>query len=108
MKILKAFKWLYPGMWVKRWVMLTVFGIIMISMGFVMVILEPSSGNKTFAAFILLFGIVLVVTGIKRIVKSFVTVFLPQREGELVDKVYQKRILEKGIKIVVVGGGTGR
>jgi len=107
MKILKAFKWLYPGMWVKRWVLMAVFGIIMISMGFVMAILEQSPQSKTFAGIIIIIGILSVVTGIKRIIKSLVTVFLPQREEELVEKIYQKRILEKGVKLVVIGGGTG-
>lgn len=107
MKILKAFKWLYPGMWVKRWILLSVFGIIMISMGFVMVLLEQSSGNRTYAAFIIIIGILGVVTGIKRIIKSFVQVFLPEGRDELVDKVYQKRVLERGPNLVVIGGGTG-
>jgi len=106
-KILNAFKWLYPGMWVKRWITLTVFGIIMISMGFVTVLLEQHPKNKTFAGIIIIIGILAVVTGIKRIIKSLVLVFLPQGNDELVDKIYQKRILEKGPKIVVIGGGTG-
>ena len=107
MKILKKFKWLYPGMWVKRWIMLTVFGVIMVSMGFVMVLLEQQPKNKMFASAVIITGILAVVTGIKRIIKSFVTVFLPEREDELVDKIYQKRVLEKGPRIVVLGGGTG-
>jgi uncharacterized cofD-like protein len=107
MKILRAFKWLYPGMWVKRWILLTVFGIIMISMGFVMAILEQNPRNKTFTGIIIIFGILAVITGIKRIVKSFVAVILPERGDQLVDKIYQKRILERGPRIVVIGGGTG-
>ncbi|MDP3730340.1 MAG: YvcK family protein [Candidatus Omnitrophota bacterium] len=107
LKILKAFKWLYPGMRVKRWSFLAVFGVIMVSMGFVMVISENASKNKTFAAMIIIAGILAIVTGIKRIIKSFVTILLPSREGDLVDKVYNKLILERGPKMVVVGGGTG-
>ena len=107
MKALKAFKWLYPGMWVKRWILLTVFGVIMVSMGFVMVLLEQNPKNKVFASAIIIVGILAVITGIKRIIKSLVAVFLPQSEDELVDKVYKKRVLEKGPRIVVVGGGTG-
>src|SRR3989338_2057243 len=103
MKILKAFKWLYPGMWIKRWILLSVIGIILISMGFVMVILEREAQNKTFAGIIIILGILSVITGIKRIIKSFVTILLPRRENELVDKIYQKRILDRGSKIVVVG-----
>jgi len=94
-------------MWVKRWILLTVFGVLMISMGFVMVLLEQSSQNKTSAGLIIIFGVLAVITGIKRIIKSFVTVFLPEQGSELVDKIYQKRILEKGPRIVVIGGGTG-
>lgn len=86
---------------------MTVFGIIMISMGFVMVILEQNPGNKTYAGVIIITGILSVITGVKRIIKSFITILLPQREDELVDKVYQKRILDRGPKIVVIGGGTG-
>ncbi len=41
------------------------------------------------------------------IVKSFISVFLPKRVNELVDIVYHHRQLEKGPKIVVMGGGTG-
>ena len=107
MKILKAFKWLYPGMRVKRWSLLAVFGVIMVSMGFVMVISEQTQRNKTIAAVIIITGIVGIITGIKRIIKSFVTILLPRREDELVDKVYQKLILDRGPKIVVIGGGTG-
>jgi len=107
MKILKAFKWLYPGMWVKRWILLAVFGVILISMGFVTVLLEQYPRNKTFAGIIIIAGILAVITGIKRIIKSFVTVLLPQRSDELVDKIYQMRILERGPKIAVIGGGTG-
>jgi uncharacterized cofD-like protein len=106
-RILKAFKWLYPGMWVKRWILLSVFGIIMISMGFVVMLLEQNPKSKLYATIIILIGIVTVVTGIKRIIKSFVTVFLPEREGELVDRIYLKRVLERGPRITVIGGGTG-
>ncbi len=106
-KILKAFKWLYPGMRVKRWSFLAVFGMIMVSMGFVMVISEATSKSKTFAAAIIIAGMIAIITGIKRIIKSFVTILLPSKEGDLVDKVYNKLILERGPKMVVVGGGTG-
>lgn len=107
MKVLNFFKWLYPGMWVKRWIMLAVFGVIMISMGFVMVILENSPTSKAFAGFTIIIGILAVVSGIKRVIRSFVAVFLPSGGNELVDRVYERRVLEKGPRVVVVGGGTG-
>lgn len=94
-------------MWVKRWIMLAVFGVLMISMGFVMVILEQNRDSKAFAGITIIIGILALVTGIKRVIKSFVAVFLPAGEGGLVDKIYEKRVLDRGPRIVVIGGGTG-
>jgi len=101
-------KWLYPGMFIKRWIFLSVFGITFISMGFVMVISESNSTNKAVAGIVILFGIMCVIFAVKRMLKSFVTVLNPQGlDDNLVDRIYEKRILEKGPKIVAVGGGTG-
>jgi len=101
-------KWLYPGMLIKRWISLSVFGIILVSMGFVIVISERSSENRTIAGAIIVVGILCMVFAVKRILKSFVTVLVPQKtDNDLVEKIYVKRILEKGPKIVVIGGGTG-
>lgn len=104
---MRRLKWLYPGMFIKRWITLTTIGIGLIAMGFAMVISETTPENKTFAATIIVIGGLMVITGVSRIIKSVVTVFLPERQDELVDKVYQKRILERGARIVTIGGGTG-
>lgn len=98
------FKWLYPGMRIKRWVMLCVLGILLCSMGFVLVIIET---KKTSGSLVLLLGTGFVAVSIRKIIKSVVTVLLPQREGELVNIIYQKRHLERGPRIVVIGGGSG-
>ncbi|MBW2645825.1 MAG: YvcK family protein [Deltaproteobacteria bacterium] len=105
---MKRLKWLYPGMFIKRWISLSVFGILMISMGFVIVIFERSPENKAIAGFIIILGMLCVIFAVKRILKSFMTVFMPEGAGNaLVEKIYEKRILERGPKIVVIGGGTG-
>lgn len=104
---MKKLKWLYPGMLVKRWIFLVVIGILFISMGFAIVIAEQISTNKTFVGIIILIGILFVITGVKRMVKSFIGVFMPERKSGLVDEVYAKRVLDKGPRIVVVGGGHG-
>lgn len=98
------FKWLYPGMRVKRWVSLCCFGIILCSMGFVLTLVEH---QNTAGSLIVLAGVILVGVSIRKIIKSVVTVLLPQRENELVNIIYQKRHLERGPKIVAIGGGTG-
>jgi len=104
---MKKLKWLYPGMLVKRWIFITTIGILLISMGFAVVISDPVTANKTFASIVILVGILFVISGVKRMLKSFLTVFLPGKESELVDKIYTKRILEKGPRVVAIGGGHG-
>ena len=82
----------------------------MISMGFVVVISEKTPENKAIAGLIITLGILCVIIAVKRILKSLMTVLMPgptMADAGLVEKIYAKRILEKGPKIVVVGGGTG-
>ena len=107
---MKKLKWLYPGMLIKRWISLSIFGILMISMGFVIIIFERSPENKAIAGIVIIMGMLSVIIAVKRILKSFVAVLVPgsgKAQNMLVDKFYEKRILEKGPKIVVIGGGTG-
>lgn len=98
------FKWLYPGLRMKRWVFLCCFGIILCSMGFVLTIIDD---RKTSGSLVVLLGAVIVAVSIRKIIKSVVAVLLPQRESELVNIMYQKRYLERGPRIVVIGGGSG-
>lgn len=98
------FKWLYPGMRVKRWILLCCLGVILCSMGFALTIAEA---QKTSGSLVVLFGVGIVAVSIRKIIKSVVTVLLPERENELVNIIYQKRYLERGPRITVIGGGSG-
>lgn len=98
------FKWLYPGMRVKRWIFLCCFGIVLCSVGFVLSITEA---QKTSGSLVVLFGAAVVAVSLRKIIKSVVTVLLPQRENEFVNIMYQKRYLERGARIVAIGGGSG-
>ncbi|MFH0839633.1 MAG: YvcK family protein [Candidatus Omnitrophota bacterium] len=104
---MKILKWLIPGMGVKRWAALVILSVVLISMGTVIMVINRDANNKAAVSVVILFGIIGLMVAIKNIVKSVVTVFLPQREEELVDIVYQKRYLERGSNIVTIGGGTG-
>lgn len=107
---MKKLKWLYPGMLIKRWIFLAILGISMISMGFVVLIFEQNPNSKLGGSIFIIAGILCVITSVKRILRSIVNVIAPGNEGlekELVEKVYARRILEKGPRIVVIGGGTG-
>jgi uncharacterized cofD-like protein len=107
---IQKLKWLYPGMLIKRWISLAVFGIFMISMGFVVVIAERNPHNKAMAGMVIMLGIGSVILAVKRILRSLMIAVIPAGEikrSDLVEKIYERRILERGPKVVVVGGGTG-
>ncbi|MBN1493283.1 MAG: uridine diphosphate-N-acetylglucosamine-binding protein YvcK [Candidatus Omnitrophica bacterium] len=107
------FKWLYPGMRIKRWILLFIAGItviMMIALYGVKMIAGKSIFLALFVAAVLVLGLFVIVTSIKNILRTFVRVLMPQVETDLVSIVYQKRherALERGPRVVVVGGGTG-
>jgi len=109
----KFFKWLYPGMGVKRWILLCGAGISIISLVALYSIRIFSQTSILLASFVtavLIFGIFIIITAIKNMLRTFVRALMPQDEGDLVNIVYQRRkqrFLEKGPRVVVVGGGTG-
>jgi uncharacterized cofD-like protein len=73
-------------------------------MGFVLAIGEA---QRTSGSLIVLLGAAIVAVSLRKIIKSVVTVLLPQRENEFVNIMYQRRYLERGPRIVVIGGGSG-
>lgn len=104
---MKLLKWFYPGMKIKRWIALAVFGVIMLSMGFVIVISEEQGHISFGTSILILIGVIALITGVKKIINSLIAIFLPKSERDLVDIVYKKRQLEKGPRIVAIGGGSG-
>ncbi|MBM3254829.1 MAG: YvcK family protein [Candidatus Omnitrophica bacterium] len=98
------FKWLYPGIGIKRWIALTGFGILLIIIGAVSLLAEEYRITQLLDVVVVLSGFIILVLGIKRLI----TAFIPASRGrELVDILYQRRQLSRGPRIVAVGGGTG-
>ena len=99
-------KWFYPNMRIKRWILTTILGILVVSLGVVFAV-SPYALVTIFGFVIIFCGIVLVVLGIVKTIISLITLFLPEGERGLVNILYQRRYLERGPKIVVIGGGHG-
>jgi len=111
---MQFFKWLYPGIGIKRWITLCLLGlglIVFVALAAVRTIAESSVFLASFATAILIFGVFLVYTAIKNMVRIFVRALMPlDRNAPLVDIVYQRRQSEsllRGPRVTVVGGGTG-
>ncbi|MCB9800498.1 MAG: YvcK family protein [Candidatus Omnitrophica bacterium] len=108
------FKWLYPGIGIKRWITLCVLGlgfIVFVALAAVKTISKSSILLAAFATASLIFGIFLVYMAIKNMLRIFVRALMPAyRDDQLVDIVHQKKqsdSLSRGPRVVAVGGGTG-
>ncbi|MBG0741983.1 MAG: YvcK family protein [Cylindrospermopsis raciborskii KL1] len=120
------FKWLSPGISVKRWFMVTVSGVLLAILGLaiwmkltpIFWILELLKGllalltdilpHYVSGPLVLLLGGLLVLWGQSRTVGSITQALRPQgSQEELIDVILAHHRLYRGPKIVVVGGGTG-
>ena len=111
---MKRFTWLYPGMQVKRWLLLTFFGLFLVALGISEELVELKGTLVNSSAFLAylnpLFiggGTVVIILSIDRLNRSLVNQVAPNGGKDLVDIVYRQRILRKGPKVVAIGGGTG-
>jgi len=116
-------KWLYPGMRVKRWVVLLLLGVLAIDTGTVVMLNSPvfSLWERKILAWaaewpvnpvvsgvvLILLGLVGVALGVRNVVSSVVEAVRPSAAPDLVEHVYKTRNLQKGLHIVGIGGGTG-
>ena len=124
-------KWLYPGMGEKRWLGLLVFGLLLAIVGTVfftnikIVDLQQwlnGMSTSTFQRFgtliskqdLIAIGVVIVIIGLAiilyaliRCVRSVLEAVAPDVREDLADRIFTRRSLAQGQRIVVVGGGTG-
>ena len=100
------FKWLYPGMKVKRWFFTSVLGVVVFGLGVVLT-QQRYAFVGVFGFIWILCGMVLIVLGMSKMIVSLLALFLPKGEKDLVSILYQRRYLDRGPKIVTIGGGHG-
>ncbi|HHN47085.1 MAG TPA: YvcK family protein [Planctomycetes bacterium] len=108
-------KWLYPGIGIKRWVVVITLGFVLSNaaagfgiLGYLNTNLEMRVRLFGFALGLFILAGFALVTGVYRLMKSIEG--LLQRRGErktLVEIAYERRYLEHGWRVVCFGGGTG-
>ena len=123
---MNKFKWLYPGIGVKRWILLIIVGFFLVSTGlaaitgihislffegFIVWLASYLTDNFSFWLKII-FGSILGLGGLAIIFISLSKIenVVSRKivsEKELIDVLYEESRLEKGPRIVSLGGGTG-
>ena len=122
-RIRGAAKWLYPGLGVKRWFLIVLLGLLLFMSGLfflwtegiiltekiklVTSFLSAFSPHPGWSFLLLLSGILLLFWGLQQMGNAIAGILLPNHGRRLVEKLYSRRYLEKGPKIVAIGGGTG-
>jgi uncharacterized cofD-like protein len=119
------FKWLSPGLFIKRWLLLSAGGFCLAVLGGAiwfkltpvyrllglvsrfLEILTNIIPHYISGPLALLSGAFLVLWGQSRTVGSITNVLKPDNDEELVDMLLTRRRLNRGPKIVAIGGGTG-
>ncbi len=119
-----VFKWLYPGMHIKRWLLLLLLGVCLMALG-IAYILREAYMSYTFpgvfyyltlqfiprwtrGALFITLSLSTIWVAIWKLNESLLYAFIrPGRDKSVVQAIYDKRILGRGPKIVAIGGGTG-
>jgi uncharacterized cofD-like protein len=125
-------KWLYPGMRVKRWMFLTLVGIVLVVIGFLILTnilsidyveyLDKAInyaflylGIRLTSTFVfvlvgvpaMLIGLLLIFISYFQFNRAVLAVVAPDTNENLAETIFQRRLLVQGPRIVVIGGGTG-
>lgn len=124
-RIDRYFMWLAPGIFIKRWLLISVVGVLLTSIGVaiwanltpIFYLIELTSGileaianvlpNYLSGPLAIVLGLFLIFWGQSRTVGSISEVLNPDQDKELIDVLTTHRRLNKGPKIVAIGGGTG-
>jgi uncharacterized cofD-like protein len=116
-------RWLYPGMHLKRWLVLLFFGITVLGLGaaillvdyyrhlpedsIVFVLTGAGLDRPIRASIVAIAGIALTAIGVWGLMRSIVSPFVTRGDSVL-EVLYTKRYLARGPRIVAIGGGTGQ
>src|SRR5690554_674116 len=122
---MKFWRWLYPGIGVKRWIFVMALSVVLISAGvflltnfqpigyleeLIIYIFSPLTGASPLL-FEILTGILFIIIGLAGINialrKSLNALGEKGPYYEVAEHLYQQKVLQKGPNIVVLGGGTG-
>jgi uncharacterized cofD-like protein len=122
MRLPRLPRWMYPGMHLKRWLLLLFAGITVLGLGSAILLIELYRGlpddsivlritgagldRPIRAAIAVAGGILLTAIGVWGLMRSVVSPFV-QRGDSVMEVLYTKRYLARGPRIVAIGGGTG-
>ncbi len=119
------FKWLSPGLSLKRWLVVSATGMVLALLGIAiwtkltpvyyllqfvetaLTTIATRVPNYISGPLVVITGLLLLLWGQTRTMGSIHDALKPEDNGELIDALMKRRRLHRGPKIVALGGGTG-
>lgn len=120
-KVSKEAGWLIPGLNVKRWLFLIFLGSILMVLGFLilcdirpiyltMELIRKAAmilPTELLAVVVIFIGAIIFFSGWKKTTLSIIDMDSSRSGYSLLEKLYRRNKLNKGAKVVAIGGGTG-
>ena len=120
-KVTKDVGWLIPGLNIKRWLFLIFLGSVLMILGFLIIFdIRPIYLTMEFirkaalilpteilAVVVIFIGAIIFFNGWKKTTLSIMDMDSAKSGNSLLEKLYRRSKLNKGAKIVAIGGGTG-
>ena len=122
---MRLWKWLYPGLCIKRWIVLALVGVfffmtglgllwgreligfaerqLLFSLGLIFGTPASLYGGITLMASGLLFLLV----AVRSMIVTILHTLAPENDHSLIDVLFERRLLQSGPRLVAIGGGTG-
>lgn len=100
-------KWLFPGLKLKRWIFLCILGGVLSLSSGINFFLHKIYLLRIIDIIVFILGIIMLIVGLKSFIKSMLEVVAPTKQGQIIETIYSQRLLDKGPRIVAIGGGTG-
>ncbi len=118
-----AWKWLVPGLGVKRWLVLLFFGIMVLALGidYLLVNLYRQQAVPDYfyyltlqfiprlgrAALMGVLGVASIVVALVQLNRTMLSPFVQPGDEPVVEKMMRHRQRAQGVRVVAIGGGTG-
>ena len=113
--------WLVPGLQIKRWFLMAFLGTFLLSLGTAIILeLHPvymsyelirtialKSPSFLTGSICILAGLITILLGWKKVNSSIMDAIDPGDRSHLLESLYRRRKLNRGPRIVAIGGGTG-
>jgi len=110
-------RWLTPGIGVKRWLMLLVFGVLTLAMSLALMLIRLLSATDSVVALLnismlTLLSAIIASTficgfAVQRLIARVISPYTRHQPGKVVDVMAEHNRRQRGFKFVAIGGGTG-